>query len=66
MRTVTLDRPDGTVVTLCPTARSNLEHLLIQYKAVGGTPTGAITKHYGRLIRLLAKEIYFELKGETV
>lgn len=63
MVTMNLDRPDGSVVVLCPTAKINLDHLLKEYVASGGTPVGAITKHYGRLIRLLAKEIYYDTGG---
>jgi len=63
MATMAIDRPDGSVVVLCPTAKINLDHLLKQYVANGGTPAGKITKHYGRLIRLLAKEIYFKEVG---
>ena len=62
METVTVDRPSGGMIELCPTAKANLDHLLMQYAKVGGTPIGAVTKHYGRLIRLLAKEIYFNTK----
>lgn len=62
MKLVALDRPSGGVVELCPTARTNLEHLLSEYAAAGGVPLGSVTKHYGRLIRLLAKEIYFDRK----
>lgn len=57
-----LDRPDGSVVKLCATAKINLDHLLREYVLVGGTPQGSTTKHYGKLIRDLAKEIYFNGK----
>lgn len=59
-----LDRPDGSVVPLCPTAKINLDHLLKAYVQVGGTPVGSVTKHYGRLIRTLAKEVYFSAPNE--
>lgn len=65
METVGVDRPDGSVVCLCPTAKINLDHLLRRYAEVGGTPVGSITKHYGKLIRLLAKEIYFNTEGSS-
>lgn len=59
MQLVALDRTDGTVLELCPTAESNLKHLLSEYNKAGGTPIGAVTKHYGKLIRLLAADVYF-------
>ena len=60
MKLVSLDRPSGGVVQLCPTSRTNLERLLSEYAAAGGVPLGSVTKHYGRLVRTLAKEIYFD------
>lgn len=59
----TLDRPDGTVVHLCFTAMANVMHLFSEYKGYGGPPPGSVTKHYGKLIRELAREIW---KGSNV
>lgn len=53
-----LDRPDGSVLLLCPTAIYNVLHLLEEYGKANGIPLGSVTKHYGRLIRALAQEIY--------
>lgn len=55
---VSIDLPDGEVL-LCPTAASNLAGLLQEYVLANGRPSGSITKHYGKYIRVLADNIFF-------
>lgn len=45
-------------VCLCPSGLFNLQDLLREYGLTGGTPSGSITKHYGKYLRDLAAEIY--------
>jgi hypothetical protein len=45
-------------VHLCPSGLFNLQDLLREYALTGGVPDGSVTKHYGKYLRDLAKEIY--------
>lgn len=42
---------------LCPTASENLKSLRRYYEMYDGNPPGHITKHYGKFIRKIAKEL---------
>lgn len=43
---------------LCPTAISNINHLLDLYTLTGGKPDGSLTKHYGKFVRDVANGIW--------
>jgi hypothetical protein len=47
---------DGTTVTLCPTAKDNLENFRKVASNYGGNPPGSVRKHYSEYIQTLAKE----------
>lgn len=57
VKTIACDAPGG-VVWLCPTAEQNLSALLEIYDNRAGEVPGSITKHFGKYIRDLAKQIY--------
>lgn len=45
-------------VVVCPTTYYNVMELITEYRLVGRTPPGSLTKHYSKYVRELAAALW--------
>lgn len=52
----------GTVYDLCPTTYYNVMELITEYRMIGNTPPGSLTKHYSKYVRDLAASCWTDTR----